>query len=77
MVSQYARYMNGAYPIPELMELKPREFMEWYRIMEYEIVEEHILNKHAKDNPGKPALSKRRLKFQVNEELKRRRENNG
>lgn len=74
MVSQYARYMKGAYPIPDLLELKPRDFMEWYRIMEREIVEEYVLSKH---DSNKAPLEGNALKRKVNAELKRRRENNG
>lgn len=64
--------MKGAYPIPELMKLTPGEFMEWYRIMEYEIVEESILSKH---DSKKAPLEGKALKRKVNAELKKRRNN--
>lgn len=74
MINQYGRYMKGAYPIPELMKLKPREFMEWYKIMEREIVEEYVLSKH---DSKKAPLEGKALQRKVNTELERRRNKNG
>lgn len=70
MVSQYARYMKGGYSIPQLLELKPNEFLFWYRIMEREIIEESILSKRK---PDASPLEGKALERAIDVEIKKRR----
>ncbi len=75
MINEYSRYMRGGYPVPDLLKLYPGEFLPWYRIMEREIVEKHVIDTH---DSKKAPLEGKALKRKVNAELeKRRKENNG
>ncbi len=72
MIAEYARYMKGGYSIPELMKLKRRDFMFWYRIKERQIVEEIIINDCYKKNNNVP--SGVAMKNRVDNYIKKKRE---
>jgi hypothetical protein len=68
MVSEYARYMRGGYQVKDLMKLRPRDFMFWYRIHERSIIEESIIAEYVRKD--KPVPSAKRLESMVDKKIK-------
>ncbi len=67
MISEYAKYMRGGYQIIDLMKLKKRDFLFWYRINERQIIEDSVISDFVKRN--KPIPSSTRLKRIVDKKI--------
>lgn len=64
--------MKGGYQVPDLMKLKKRDFLFWYRIHERQIIEEKIIRDCVKENKDPPVGIA--LRNRVDRYIKKRRE---
>lgn len=72
MISEYARYMNGAVNLFDLLKMRSKEFFFWYRIHERGIIRDGIVTDLISRN--KPIPSHKRLNRMIDKELERRQE---
>lgn len=67
MILEYCKYMGGAHPVSEIMQMTPREFLFWWRLRERKIIEDSIIHDHAKRD--KPIPSQQRLERMIDKKI--------
>ena len=67
MIGRLAKYFGGALSIPTMMEMKPREIIEWWDIYIWQIAEEDVISEKARKD--KPIPSGRTLERLVEKKI--------
>jgi len=79
LVALLAKYFKGGLPARDIIEMPLREVKQWYKLYERQVVEQGIQNKYLYPLSGKPLPlpSPERMRKMVDNEIKKRRHQDG